>query len=397
MSPLAAPADFPLARTRADTPGCQGVVHLNNAGCSLPTQSVLDTQLNYLRLEATVGGYEAVAQESERLEATYTSLASLLKVEASEVALTGGASESWWRAFQATGLQPGDRVLATRHEFVSGGIALAQAREAGVDVCYVPDDADGLVDLDSLERELEIGAKLVCLTNYPMTNGLINPTADVGELTKRSGALLLVDATQGIGQASIEPRSFHADFVTGTGRKWLRAMRGVGILYVRGDLIEQLSPPSFIDGSSASWTGDFDYRLAKGAKRYELGERPIAAQLALGVAIDYALDLGLHAIEGRVRSLASKLRADLKTIDAVVLNDVGTDQSGIVTFNVSGHQASAVAAYLGRNGINVGSPGTAASLVDLSRQNIPSVVRASAHYYNTEAELHKMVELLAAL
>lgn len=388
---------FPVARTRADTPASEGVNHLNNAGCSLPTQQVLDAQLEHLALEATIGGYEAEAQVADQLGTFYTGAAALLGAQPSELAYTSGAGDAWWRAFGSVPLEAGDRVLVSRHEYISGGLGLIQASRSGISVEYVPDDANGLVDLEALEAMLDERVKLVCMTHLPMTNGLINPAAEVGRLAKTVGARYLLDSCQAVGQLPLDVTELQCDFLTGTGRKWLRAMRGGGLLYVRAETLEGLKDPSFLDGASATWTGHESYELKAGAKRYEMGEYSVAGKVGFARALGYANDLGIDRIRARVLALATQLRSELAEIGVVTVHDVGTDQSGIVTFNVAGTPAPQVCAALATQGIHVGAPPRAASWLDMTRTNVESVVRASPHYYNSTEEVSALSSALRSL
>ncbi len=393
-SPLAdTTIDLPIARLRTDTPACRDLVHLNNAGCALPPEPVLKVQLDYLRLEATVGGYEAAAKQEAQLERFYSSTARLVGADAEEIALTRGASESWWRAFLSVPLQPGDRVLAGRHEFIASGLGLAQAKGAGIDVQFIPDDGNGLTDLDALDALLDERVKLVCVTQLPMSNGLINPAAEIGDMVKAAGALYLLDSCQAVGQLEVDVERLGCDFLTATGRKWLRGPRGTGFLYVRRSIMDSLRTPIFSDGMSATWLSPDSYEIMPTAKRFEFAEISYAGKLGLGSAIDYALDLGLIAITQRVQRLASLLRQQLGAIPGVTIHDVGTDQSGIVTFNLDGVEAASVSQQAHQQGINVGAPPAQASLLDMQRSAVPSLVRASPHYYNTEEELERFVAL----
>ncbi len=139
---------------------------------------------------------------------------------------------------------------------------------------------------------------------------------------------------------------------TATGRKWLRGPRGTGLLFVRSDFAERLRPPG-IGWSAALWEDADHYRLRPGAERFVEFEVPVAAHLALGVAIDHALALGVEAIAARVGSLAERLRLDLASLPGVEVHDGGTRRSGIVTFTVTGHPPAEVTARASAAGINV--------------------------------------------
>ena len=385
------PASFPVDTVRAETPACEDLAHLNNAGCALPPLAVLDVQLDYLRLEATIGGYEAATECADDLEGFYTSTAKLLNCSPEEIALTRGASESWWRAFLSVPLNPGDRVLAGRHEFIASGLGLIQAKEAGIDVQFIPDDGNGLTDLEALEAMLDERVKLVCVTQLPMSNGLINPAAQIGSLVKQAGALYLLDSCQAVGQLHVDVEQLQCDFLTATGRKWLRGPRGTGFLYVRGSVMDSLRTPIMSDGMSATWLTPDSFEMMPSAKRFEFAEISYAGKLGLATAIDYALDLGFQAISERVQHLAQMLRGELSAIPGISVHDVGTTQSGIVTFNIASIEAAIVSRRANERGINVGAPPAQASLLDMQRTAVPSLVRASPHYYNTEEELEGLI------
>jgi cysteine desulfurase/selenocysteine lyase len=223
-----------VARARADTPGCREVVHLNNAGASLPPAPVLEAVVGHLRREAQIGGYEAAAERADRVEHTYDALAALLGCARDEVAVVENATRGWDMAFYAFRFRPGDRILTTRVEYGSSYIAFLQvAARTGAVVEVVPDDEAGQVDVSALEAMLDERVKLVSLVHVPTHGGLVNPAAEVGRVTRAAGVPLLLDACQSAGQMPLDVEELGCDVLTGTGRKFLRGPRGTGFLYVR--------------------------------------------------------------------------------------------------------------------------------------------------------------------
>lgn len=384
-------------KVRADTPGCRNVIHFGNAGSSLPTSATLEAHIGYLELEGAIGGYEAMAAAIENLDTFYTASARLLNCAPDEVALQSGASEAWWRAFFAADLAPGDRVLVGTTEFQSAAFGLMQARERGVIVDMIPDDEEGQVDLAALESMVDDSVKLVALTQIAMSNGLINPAAAVGEIVKSSRALYLLDACQAAGQMPLDVEELQCDFLTATGRKWLRGPRGTGLLYVRNTILPDLADPIFVDGRSATWNATNTYELASGSTRFEFGEANHAGKVGLGVAITYALDLGLDAIRDRVRTLADRLRAQLADVSGVTVTDRGPDQCGIVSFVTNSLSPADLAGALRSEGINVSAPTASNSRWMFESVGVDSIVRASPHYYNTEEEVDRVVDAIHAL
>ena len=388
------PIDIDAVRT--DTPATADVIHFNNAGAALQPAPVVDAVVDHLRLEERLGGYEAGDAASDAKDDTYAAAAELLGCQADEIAMTTGASEAWWRAFQSVPLQPGDRVLACRAEYNANAFALIQARESGVEVELVPDDDTGQIDLAALEQMLDDRVRLVTLTHIPTSGGLVNPAAEVGAMAKAHGAWYLLDACQSAGQRPLDVEELQCDFLAFTGRKFLRGPRGTGALYVRGSVLDQLADPTFIDSHSADWVADDAYELHPGAERYELFESPVAARVGLGVAIRYALDLGLDAIAQRTTHLGETLRQRVLSTGGVV-HDQGTDRCGIVVFSVPGIDPAAAVAALRRRRIHTSLAQSRTAMPDLGARGIPTAIRASVHYYNTDDEIDAFIAALGEL
>lgn len=384
-----------VARARAETSGCEGIVHLNNAGASLMPDVVLEAVIDHLALEARIGGYEAAAREEARVEATYDSVARLLGCSRDEVAIVENATRAWDMAFYSFAFQPGDRILTCGAEYASNYIALLQvARRTGAEVVVVGDDESGQVSVSALETELERGARLVSLVHVPSQGGLIQPAAAAGRLCRSAGVPLLLDACQSVGQLPTDVNELQCDILSATGRKFLRGPRGTGFLYVRQGLIEQLEPP-FLDLHAAEWDDRDTFSIRDDARRFENWETSYATKLGLAAAVDYALGWGLDAIASRVKELAASLREQLAAVPGVEVRDQGIEKGAIVTFTVAGEPAIEVARRLGAEGVNVSVTPATYSRLDLGARGIDAVVRASVHYFNTDAELERLVERVA--
>lgn len=386
-----------VERARRETPGCAQVLHFNNAGASLPPQCVTQGMVDYLRLEAEMGGYEAELQSEERIASTYAALALLLHCRREEIAYAESATRAWDMAFYGIPLRPGDRILTGRMEYGSNWIAMLQrARQTGAVIEVVPSDESGQICVEALRNRIDERVKLIALTHVPTNGGLVNPAAEVGRIARQAGILYLLDACQSAGQMPLDVQALGCDFLTATGRKFLRGPRGTGFLYVRESALEKLEPP-FLDMFAAEWVTRDAYRLQPDARRFEAFEANFAAKISLGIAVKYALQWGLDAIQDRVRSLAETLRTRLAALPGVVVHDLGRERCGIVTFTVEGHEPWELRTRLAERRIHIWTSNPGGTRLDMEARGLTHLARASVHYYNTEEEIERFCTALQSL
>lgn len=382
-------------RVRRETPGVARVLHFNNAGAALPPACVVDRVVEHLHLEAAIGGYEAADEARDSINAAYESIARMLRCAPQEIALVDSATRAWAAAFYSMRFQPGDRIVTGRAEYASNVLALLQvASRTGAEIVVVPDDESGQFDVDALRRVIDERVKLVAMTHVPTNGGLVNPAAAVGAVTRAAGIPFLLDACQSAGQMPLDVDALGCDMLSATGRKYLRGPRATGFLYVRREWIERLEP-AIVDLHSAEWTSHSGYQLRDDAKRFETWEGYAAGRIGLATAVQYALDLGLEEIWTRVRTLAGRLRAGLAEIPGVTVRDKGAVRCGLVTFECAGEPARKVQARLHRASINTSVSERSSTRYDMDARGIDSLVRASVHYYNTEAEIERFCAELA--
>lgn len=382
-----------LDRIRADTPATARRTHLHNAGAALMPVPVVEAMKRHLDLEAEIGGYAAAAQAAGRVQAVYASVARLLGAAPDEIALTENATVAWQMAFYALRFAPGDRILTAEAEYAANYVAYLQvARRTGAVIEVVPNDASGQLDVAALARMIDRRVRLISVTWIPTNGGLVNPAAAIGAVARAHGIPYLLDACQAVGQMPVDVGAIGCDMLSATGRKFLRGPRGTGFLYVRRDMIRRLEPP-IIDHFAAPWIARDAYRLRDDARRFESWESNHAARLGLGVAVDYALEIGLDAIEARCRLLAGRLRRGLGDSPGLRLRDLGTNPSAIVSFTIDGIAAQAMVDAAAAAGIVIGVSNPSSTLLDAEARDLPPLVRASPHYYNTEAEVDRLVDV----
>ncbi len=386
-----------IDKIRADTPAASRLAYLHNAGAALMPAPVVTAMKQHIDLESEIGGYAAADREAVRLDAVYGSVARLLNASPDEIALVENATVAWQMAFYAITFRQGDRILTAEAEYAANYVAFLQvAKRTGAIVDVVPSDASGELDIEALERMIDARVKLIAITWVPTNGGLVNPAAAVGQIARAHGIPYLLDACQAVGQMAVDVEAIGCDMLSATGRKFLRGPRGTGFLYVRRALLQQLEPP-MIDHFAAPWVSRDQYRLRDDARRFETWENNYAARLGLGAAVDYALDIGIAPIEQCCHLLADRLRGGLASLRGITIRDLGRRPGAIVSFTVDGHDAGSIVKNAAGAGIIIGASDPASTRIDAEVRALPPLVRASPHYYNTEAEIDRLIELMSDL
>jgi cysteine desulfurase / selenocysteine lyase len=373
------------------------VLHFNSSGSSLMPQPVWDAVVNHTTLEAAIGGYEAVTEASEQIEAAYDAIAHLIDCNRNEVAIVENATRAWNMAFFSIPLKPGDTVLACQAEYATNYVSLLHAAKTkGISIEVIPSDDAGQISLEALENAITPSVKLITMTHVPNNGGLVNPAIEVGHIAKQSNILYLLDACQSVGQMPINVKEIGCDFLSTSGRKFLRGPRGTGFLYM-SEAALQNAEVSLLDLHSATWTACEQYEPRPDIRRFESWETNFAAKIGLGVAVSYASQVGIEKIWERIQMLTPILRSELSKIPGLTIHDQGAIKCGIVSFSVDGIDPQSICDALASYRMNVSHTPQQYTRLDMEPRNLTDLVRASIHYFNTEEEIERFCHVLAEL
>lgn len=382
---------------RNDTPGVKNRLHFNNAGAALQPRVVSDAVIGHIELESKIGGYEAEEENHDKIEMVYSNLAKLLNCQSSEIAFVENATRAWDIAFYSLPLKKGDVILTGVNEYASNYIALLQqCRKTGAEVRVVPSDQSGQLDVDALRKMIDDRVKLIAITHVATNGGLVNPAKEIGSVATEYGITYMLDACQSVGQMSIDVKELNCDILSATGRKYLRGPRGTGFLFMKESVYQTLEPV-FLDLHAAQWTSNTEYKVRDDARRFENWEQNFAGKLGLATAVQYLLNLDIHAVQTRVFGLAEKFRHKLSSIDGITVGDAGEVKCGICTFYSNKISAPELVKKLAEKSINTSYTTVAGTRLDMTARKLPPMVRASVHYYNTEEEIDTFCEELAVL
>ena len=357
--------------------------------------------------------YEVLEGAKDDLHRPYTALASLLNCSSDEIAIVTSATEAWQQVLYGLAASwplkstTTPTILTSLTEYGSNYIAYLQLQKRyGVSIEILSETPTGDLCLPSLAQRLQENTTnntatssnsqivLVSLNHVPTSSGKVYDVEGVGALTSHYNIPFLLDACQSVGQMPVDVRKIKCDFLSGTGRKYLRAPRGSGFLYCSQKALnfeKVVFEPATLDNTGAVWASRDGYELQPIARRFERYEMSFAAKVGLGVAVEQCNDIGIDRIWSRIQFLSSLLRRKLAEMVDVEVHDRGTQLCGLVTFTKKGLTADEVQQRLFEKKINVSVSRVMSSRLDFEERGLVAVVRASVHYYNTEEELEQLV------
>ena len=395
MSRLPDPPE--LARWRADTPGCERVVHLNNAGAALQPEPVRHAVLDHLELEQQLGGYEAAEARGDAIRDAYDAIGRLVGTSGRNVAMQQNSTVAFSQAFAAFDLRRGDLILTSRADYASNQIMyLALSRRVGLEVVRAPDAPEGGIDPQAV-REMVRRRRptLVALSWIPTNSGLVQPAEAIGDICREGGIPYIVDACQAVGQIPVDVGRLQCDYLAAATRKFLRGPRGLGFLYVSDRALEAGAYPLTVDMHGADWTEPEAFVLKPDARRFEQWEISPALVLGAGAAARYAIEVGIEKARERSWALAAYARDRLAGLAGVRVLDRGPALCAIATAELGGRNAEEVKLALRARGINTSSPLREDAVIDMDEKRATSAIRISPHYYNTAGEIDRALASLA--
>ena len=384
---------------RADTQGCHDQIFLNSAGSSLMPKVAIEAMVDYLREENLVGGYEFATQKTKSFSRFYDEVAILLNCRPENIAFANSATDAFARALSAINFQENDVVLTTTDDYVSNQIAfLSLEKRFKIKLIRSKKLSNNEIDFDHFENLITTyKPKLVAATHIPTNTGLVQNVTEIGKMCQKHNILFLLDACQAVGQINVDVQAIKCDFLTATGRKFLRGPRGTGFLYVSDKVLKMGLEPLFIDLNGANWTLPNTYQAIDGAQRFQFWEMPHAAIAGFTATLHYLNQIGIQEIEKINMELSCYFRKKLAEIDTIKLLDFGLHLSNIITFCHQTKSLASIENILKNNKICYSVATKNNAIIDFEAKNVEWAIRFSPHYFNTFQEIDFVVSVLKSM
>jgi selenocysteine lyase/cysteine desulfurase len=374
---MAVTADRVGAAIRGEFPILAHTTYLNSCSQGALSHRVRAAYEEYL------DGWDAHGAEwavwVERADAARAAFARLLRADPAELAVTTSVTQGVSGVVSALDLRARPKIVISEYEFPTVG-QIAHAQELrGAEVVHVRPAEDGSIPTERFAEAIDERTALVCCTTVSYRTGHRHDVAEIARLAHDAGALCLADSYQAIGAIDFHARSLGIDFATGGTVKYLLGSSGLGFLYVRRELHEQLLP------SQTGWFADedifqmdiSDYSPAPDARRFDAGTPPVPNIYAGLAGMSLIEEAGTAAIEGHVAGLTTRLIDGAEELGAHVVTPRGA-RSPLVC--IESTDVDALVAALDSE-----------KIVCSERD---SNLRVSLHLYNVEEDVDRLFEAL---
>ena len=392
--------DFPLLHTK--TSSGKPIIYLDNGATTQKPKAVIEALDRYYQSQnANIhrGVYELSQQATTLYEQARLTVQKFLNAAHSEeILFTRGTTESinlvahsYARAF----LKPADEILISAMEHHSNIVPWQIACEmTGATLRVIPINDAGELDLVEFTRILAGGkVKLLSIVHVSNSLGTINPVKEMITLAHRAGAKVLVDGAQWVAHAPTDVRDLDADFYAFSGHK-IFGPTGVGVLYGKRELLEQMPP--FMSGGDMIKSVTFEKtEYADLPNKFEAGTPHIAGAIGLAAALDYLTGIGLQNIAPHKADLLQYASKRLAEIPGLRIIGTAKHKASVVSFVMDDPPISALdlGLALDAHGIAVRTGHHCCQPV-MARYGIPATTRISLAMYNTREDIDAAVEAL---
>jgi cysteine desulfurase/selenocysteine lyase len=389
--------DFPILDQQVHG---KPLVYLDNAATSQKPRVVIDALTHYYeRDNANVhrGIHELSNRATSGFEAARARVAQFIHAgSADEIIFTRGTTEGInlvAATWGATNLQAGDIILLTELEHHSNLVPWQMlAQRTGAKIAYLPVTGDeGTLDLTRLEALLTPQVKLFSMVQISNSMGTVNPVAELCARARKHGIVTLVDGAQSAGHLPVDVQAMGCDFFAFSGHK-ICGPTGIGVLYGRQELLQAM-PPYQGGGEMILSVGYEQTEFKPAPHRFEAGTPDISGPIGLHAAMDYLDAIGREKIWKHDQELAGYASEKLAALKDIRVFGPKENRAGLISFLLKDVHAHDVVTLADQAGVALRG-GHHCTQPLMHKLGVESTARASFYFYNTPAEVDRLVEVL---
>jgi selenocysteine lyase/cysteine desulfurase len=386
---------YDLAAIRAALPALADVTYMNSGTEGIMAEPVLKSYLDVLTRFERYGHYARHELVGEFVKARER-CAALVNAEPSEVGVTRSGTDGCSFVIGAFDFKPGDQILISDQEHPAILYpAFALQTTAGVEVRIFKLSHDPAETAAAFAAQLTPRTRLAAFSHVSCETGIRVPASELIRLAHDRDVRVLLDGAQTVGSIPVDFRALGCDYLTGSSHKWLCGPKGTGLLVVRQDRLDDLTPRYVGGGSFDQFPHDqldhpelIKVTFAASASRFEFGMRSPAVYAGLTAAIDYLNEIGFDAIAEHEREMNSLLKHRLATTPGVTVQTPmeWERSSGLLNFRLAGISGQDLSSKLWNDW----------KIVQRAVRE-PNGVRLSTAYFSSPADVERVIEAVTEI
>ena len=370
---------------RAEFPVTENYIYMNHAGVAPLSRRVREAMTAFVE-DATVNGAVHADIWAETAEECRVAAARFLNADAAEIAFMKNTTQGILIAANGIDWHAGDNVVTTAVEFPANVYPWWSLKERyGVETRMVPEH-NGCIDIADIADAIDARTRAVTISHVEFASGFRNDIQAIGELCRARDVWFIVDAIQSLGAIEVDVKAAHVDILAADGHKWLLAPEGAAIFYCAAEKLDRLINTNVGWASVVNPRDFLNYELTQkpDATRFEEGSYNSVGLYGLKAAIALLQEVGTATVAARVLRLTAHLMAGLEAKGYhVITPKADSSRAGIVIFESPRHAPAEIDELLRAERIITAARG--------------SGVRVSPHFYNTELEIARLLEVLPVL
>ena len=395
-------SDFPIFARKIR--GDKRLVYLDSGATSQKPDVVIEAESNFYRMHNAAvhrGAHQLAEEATDAYEGARSIAARFLSADDNEIIFTKSATESLNLVAYAIGnaapgsifhIKPGDEIVVSEMEHHANLIPWQQlAARTGATLKWFEVTPDGRLDLSQINSVISEKTRIVALTHQSNVLGTINPLDEIVKRAHSVGAYVVLDACQSAPHMPVNVKTLDVDFLAFSGHKAV-GPTGVGILWGREDLLNQL-PPFLTGGSMIENVTMTSATWAKAPKRFEAGVPNMAQAVGLGRALTYLENIGMKEIfehEQELTRYGLNALGEIKDLKIVGPTETAM-RGGTISFTVGDIHPHDLGQFLDNQGIAVRT-GHHCAWPLTRKLGVPATTRASFYLYNTPTDIDALVE-----
>lgn len=385
---------------REDFPILQNdLIYFDNGATTLKPTCVIDAIVDYYKnytANAERGDYQNSLLVDQNIDLTRKAVQRFIHAKSErEIVFTENATDSLNQiifGFFKYKLKKGDHVLLTKSEHASNVLPWFELEEElGIQIDYIPLDEHLHVTLDHVKESITENTKVISIAEVTNVVGDVRPMKEIIQYAHEHGIYVLVDGAQSAPHKKTDVQDMDADFFVFSLHK-MCGPTGVGILYGKLELLNEMKPLKYGGGMNVSFTSNGSKVYKNVPTLFETGTVQIAGIIASRFAIEYLEKIGMDHIHEYEMQLKEYALNRLREVPGIQIYNPDTD-SAIISFNIDGIFAQDLAIYLDHYHICVRAGSHCAKIL-IDEIGIKNTCRMSFYFYNTKEEIDRMVEVL---